>query len=130
MVVDTIGNFLTIIRNGTRVGKRIVSAPYSKMRNEIAAILKKEGFIKNFSISGIGTAKLLQIDLKYVDSESVIHEIKRMSTPGKRLYTQVHNVKPVIGGLGISIITTSKGVMTDKDAKKQQVGGEVICTIW
>jgi len=130
MITDTIGNFLTIIRNGTMIGKSIVVAPHSKVCFAITEILKKEGFIRDFSVDAVGVEKKIKIFLKYVDGESVIHELSRISTPGKRAYAQVHQVPSVIGGLGISIITTSQGVLTDKEARNRRVGGEIICTIW
>lgn len=130
MSVDSVGNFLTIIRNGVLVSKPYIIAPFSKIRFTIAQILKDEGFIKDFAVAEEDGKKTLKVFLKYVDGESVIHEITRMSTPGRRLYSGIKNVKPVIGGLGISILTTDKGILTHKQAKKLGVGGEVICTIW
>jgi small subunit ribosomal protein S8 len=89
-----------------------------------------EGFINNLSVVEENERKKIHIDLKYVDGESVIHEIKRASRPGRRLYTRVHELKPVIGGLGISILTTNRGLMTNKKAKELSVGGEILCTVW
>lgn len=130
MITDTIGNFLTIIRNGTMIGKSFVVAPHSKMCLAIANILKKEGFIRDFSLEGAGVEKKIKILLKYVNGESVIHELQRVSTPGKRMYAQARNVPSVIGGLGISIVTTNQGVLTDKEVRNQRIGGEIICTVW
>lgn len=131
MSVDCIGDFLTIIRNGVLVSKRTVSAPSSKVRLALANILKEEGFIKDFSIQDAGlNKKTIVIALKYYHGESVIHEIKRVSTPGRRVYSSISSVKPVIGGLGLSILTTSLGVMSHKRAKQSNVGGEIICTVW
>jgi small subunit ribosomal protein S8 len=131
MSVDAIGDFLTIIRNGIMASKPFVVAPYSKIRAEIAQILKDEGFIKDVSIvDQDDVKKSLKVVLKYVKNESVIHEIKRQSRPGLRLYKGIDSVKPVIGGLGISILTTNRGVVTHKKAKELGVGGEVLCTIW
>jgi small subunit ribosomal protein S8 len=128
---DTIGDFLTIIRNGIMASKRFVVAPYSNLRFELAKILKEEGFIKDVIVEELNPIKKeIKILLKYVDSESVIHEITRISRPGKRHYAGVNELKPVIGGLGRSILTTSKGIMTDKKAKELSIGGEIICTIW
>lgn len=131
MSIDCIGDFLTVIRNATRVSKTSVLVGYSNMRFAIATLLKQEGFIKDVGVEDIGNnKKTLKITLKYVGGESVIHEIKRISTPGCRVYSSIRDVKPVIGGIGVSILTTSLGVLTHKQAKKRNAGGEVICTIW
>jgi small subunit ribosomal protein S8 len=130
MSVDAIGDFLTIIRNGVTSSRSFVTAPYSVVRNKIADILHREGFIKDVVIEGEAPKKILKIYLKYHQGESVIHAIERMSTPGRRLYSGVQNLKPVIGGFGVAIVTTSQGIMTDKQAHQLNVGGEVICTIW
>lgn len=131
MSIDCIGDFLTIIRNATRVSKTSVLVPHSNIRYAIAMLLKQEGFVRDVGIEDVGNNKKnIKIMLKYVNGESVIHEIKRMSTPGCRMYSPIEGVKPVIGGIGISILTTSRGVLTHKQAKKLHVGGEVICTVW
>jgi small subunit ribosomal protein S8 len=128
--MDVIADFLTIIRNGIAVSRLSVTVPYSKLKNSIVDILKNEGFIKDFSIEANGAKKTLRIFLKYVDGESVIHEISRVSKPGRRMYRGFIDLKPVVGGLGVSILTTSHGVLTNKQAKARSVGGEVICTVW
>ncbi len=132
MSIDSIGDLLTVIRNGLMASKRSVEAPHSKMKIEIVKILKDEGFIKDFNIveTENDSKKRIQLSLKYVDGESVIHEITRISTPGKRAYGKANQLKHVIGKLGISILTTNKGIMTDKKAKDLSVGGEIICTVW
>jgi small subunit ribosomal protein S8 len=131
MSIDCVGDFLTVIRNATRVSKTSVLIAYSNMRFAIAMLLKQEGFIKDVSVEDIGNnKKTIKIMLKYADGESVIHEIKRISTPGCRMYSSIRAVKPVIGGIGVSILTTSRGILTHKQARKLNVGGEVICTIW
>jgi small subunit ribosomal protein S8 len=132
MSVDSIADFITIIRNGVMVSKSFVTAPYSNMRNSIAQILKDEGFIHDFSVMNgdTDTKKLIKISLKYVDGESVIHEITRVSKLGRRVYVGNKEIKPVIGQLGVSILTTSRGVIANKKAKQLNVGGEVICTVW
>lgn len=132
MSIDSIADFLTIIRNGVMVSKSFVTAPYSKMRHSIAQILKDEGFITDFTILNADSdaQKALKVVLKYVDGEAVIHEIQRVSKPGRRVYSGINNIKPVIGQLGISILTTSRGVIAHQKAKKLSVGGEVICTVW
>ncbi|MEX0939985.1 MAG: 30S ribosomal protein S8 [Candidatus Babeliales bacterium] len=130
MSIDTIGNFLTIIRNGFILGKRSVEAPFSRMNFNIAQILKDEGFVKDIMIHGEGVEKRIKVLLKYVDGESVIHEITRLSKPSRRRYEKAKSLKPVKGKLGISILTTSKGLMTNKKARELAVGGEVICSVW
>lgn len=132
MSIDVIADFLTIIRNGVMVSKSFVTAPYSKMRESIAQILKNEGFITDFVILNADSdaKKRLKVVLKYVDGEAVIHEIQRVSKPGRRVYAGNKEIKPVIGQLGISILTTSRGVIAHQKAKKLSVGGEVICTVW
>ena len=130
MSIDTVGNFLTVVRNGLMVNKRSVAVQHSNLKEEIAKVLKEEGFIKDFKKVQEGSMSFLMIMLKYVNGESVIHELTRISTPGRRHYEKNNNVNFVIGGLGISILTTSKGVLTDKQAKKLNVGGEVICHVW
>jgi small subunit ribosomal protein S8 len=118
MSVDTIGNFLTIIRNGVLASKREVTSAYSRLKYQIAQILKQEGFIKDVIV--------FEDEKKH----KYIHEITRISTPGRRVYETVAHLKPVIGGLGVAILTTNCGVITDKQAKQLTVGGEVICTVW
>jgi len=130
MSIDTIGNFLTVIRNGLMVKRRTISLQHSNMREAIATVLKNEGFIRDFKKTEEDNKAVLTVVLKYVDGESAINEITRKSTPGRRQYERSNNMTSVIGGLGISILTTSKGVMTDKQATKQGIGGEVICHIW
>lgn len=131
MSIDTLGDFLTIIRNGVLSSKRHVVAPHSKIKQEIASILKSEGFIRDFLVEQNENGhQQIKITLKYVDNESVIHEITRISTPGRRNYKGVASIDPVIGGLGISILTTNRGVITNKKARQLKVGGEVICTVW
>lgn len=130
MSKDVIANFLTVLRNGIARSKSHVVADYSNFRYEIAKILKEEGFVTDVVVTDQENQKKLKVVLKYVDGESVIHEINRVSKPSRRIYKSIDKIKPVIGGLGINILTTSKGVMTDKSAQKQRVGGELICTIW
>lgn len=131
MAIDTIGDFLTIMRNGVLRSKPFVVAPYSNLKYQIALILKDEGFIWDAIVEGDTAAqKQLKIMLKYVENESVIHEIKRISTPGRRFYAGYDAIAPVIGGLGVSMLTTNRGVMTSKRARQLAVGGEVICTVW
>ena len=132
MSVDTVSDFLTIIRNGILASKPSVRAPYSRLKHDIAKILHQEGFIRDFSVENPDNPaqRTLKVQLKYVDGESVIHAIERVSRPGRREYAGVVKLEPVVGGLGISVVTTSRGVMTDKEAKQRGIGGEVICTVW
>ena len=132
MSVDTIINFLTRIRNAIMASKPSVTVPYSKMNTAIAKILQEEGFVRLVELLEQDTiaSKKMRLVLKYVDGESVIHEITRVSVPGRRAYTGGKKIKPVIGGLGISIVSTSRGVLTNKKAKELNVGGELLCTVW
>ena len=130
MSVDTISNFLTIIRNGVLVTKPFVIVPYTRATADVAKILHEEGFIKEAAEVEEDGHKVLKIFLKYVDGESVIHELTRKSRPGRRFYTGISQLRPVVGGLGVSILTTSKGILSHKQAEKLNVGGEIICTVW
>lgn len=130
IMMDSIANFLTIIRNGALASKPFVIAPHSTQRAAIADLLLHEGFIKTVLVVEDQGHKALKIVLKYVDGESVIHEIDRQSKPSRRVYTGVDSIRPVIGGLGVSILSTNKGIITHKQAKKLRVGGEVMCTVW
>ena len=131
MSVDSIGDFLTVIRNGILAAKPYVILPHSIMRQSIAQILKSEGFVRDVAVVEEDAGKRsLKVVLKYVGGESVIHEITRVSTPGRRYYAGVCGFRPVIGGLGLSIISTSQGVVSHKKAGSLGVGGEVICTVW
>jgi len=137
MSIDSIGDFLTIIRNGLMRSKLSVVAPHSRMREALAKILKDEGFIRDYVVTKeTDSKKSIKLFLKYVAGESVIHEINRISTPGRRRYARIKKARgmsrldPVIGGLGLSILSTSHGVMSHKKAKELSVGGEVLCTVW
>ena len=130
MSIDAIGDFLTIIRNGLMSSKLFVTVPHSTLKLEIVSILKDEGFIKDMALIEDGSKKFIKIFLKYVGGESVIHELKRVSKPGRRSYKGAANIKPVIGGLGLSILTTSKGVISNRKAREMSIGGEVMFTIW
>lgn len=130
MSVDSIGNFLTVIRNGLMSSKRTVIVPFSNEKVGILHVLKDEGFIKDYQKIEEDNKAHLKIHLKYVNGESVIHELTRISKPGRRHYSSVNNIEPVIGGLGIAILSTSRGIISDKNAKRLMVGGEVICRVW
>ena len=130
MSKDVIADFLTIIRNGVARSKDSITTHYSRMRHELAKILKEEGFISDILLEEQDGRKKIIVTLKYVDGESVIHEVTRISKPSCRVYKNIDQIKPVIGGLGVSILTTSHGIITDKSAKNKRVGGELICTVW
>lgn len=132
-MIDPISDMLTRIRNTQAVGHATVDLPFSKIKLSLAEILKKEGFIKNVSKKGRGIKKIIEIELLYEDKKSAIPkitQIKRVSKPGKREYARVKDIRPVLGGRGISIISTSQGLMTGKEAKKKGLGGEILCEIW
>ena len=128
--MDSIGDFLTVIRNGIGARKRTVKVATSKLKLTIAQLLKDEGYVKDFKLEQEGIKGILTVYLKYVDGEPVIHEIKRMSTPGRRSYQGANKIKPVIGGLGIAIVSTNVGLLTDRRARELSVGGELICRVW
>ncbi len=127
---DTLADMFTRIRNGQMAAKPSVTMPSSKMKVSVARVLKEEGYIVDYSVDGDTIKPSLSIDLKYFDGKPVIEKIKRASRPGLRLYKGQDELPRIMGGLGVSIISTSKGVMTDKAAKAAGVGGEVICTVF
>ena len=131
-MTDPIADMLTRIRNGYQAKMTTVDvAPYSKVKAEIAKILKKEGYIDNYSVTGEGIEKKIAVTLKYsASNEKVVTGIKRISKPGLRVYAKGNNIPKVLNGLGIAIISTSEGMMTDKEARKKHVGGEVIAYVW
>lgn len=126
---DPIADMLTRIRNGQSAEKVSVSMPASKFKESIANVLKEEGYIKDWRTEGEGSNKQLIVELKYYMGTPVIDKIKKVSRPGLRIYKSVEELPQVIGGLGIAIISTSKGVMTDRAAREGGHGGEVICTV-
>ena len=128
--VDTISNMLTSIRNANKALKEQTDIPYSWLSYEILKIIQKEGYIKNFKRIDDRKKGVIRIYLKYVNKERAISGIKSVSTPGFRIYKGAKELPRVLEGYGVSIISTSKGLLTDKDARKQNVGGEVICNIW
>ena len=130
VMTDPIADMLTRIRNANQERHETVKVPGSKMKIKIAEILKAEGFIKDFTIEEDGVKKTIVITLKYNGNERVITGLRRISKPGLRIYAKVDEVPKVLNGLGIAILSTSKGVMTDKEARAQKVGGEVIAYVW
>ncbi|MEE3343881.1 MAG: 30S ribosomal protein S8 [Bacilli bacterium] len=131
LMTDPIADMLTRIRNANQNRAKTVSMPSSKMKEQIATILKDEGYIKDYNIEKNDVQNTLTLTLKYAENkERVITGLKRISKPGLRVYTTAEEIPHVLNGLGIAIISTSKGVMTDKLARKNNIGGEVIAYIW
>ncbi len=131
MVNDIISDMLTRIRNASAMKYKTVDVLSSKMTKEIANILTKEGYIDSFEETSDGSKKLLTLNLKYgARKEHVITGLKRISKPGLRVYVKASEVPRVLNGLGIAIVSTSKGIMTDKEARNAHLGGEVLCYIW
>jgi small subunit ribosomal protein S8 len=131
MITDPIADMLTRVRNAIKSRHSKVDVPASKLKLEIARILKDEGYILNFKLAEEGSRKTIKIYLKYTPSnESVISKLERISRPGCRIYVGSQEVPKVLGGLGINILTTPKGVMTGSAARRAKVGGEVLCTVY
>jgi small subunit ribosomal protein S8 len=127
---DPIADMLTRIRNAVAVKRKTVDVPKSKVRRGIATVLQHEGYVQKFDEIDDGTQGLLRVHLKYgPDGEQVIREIKRVSKPGCRVYSPITDVALVLNGLGITILSTSRGVMSDRQARKLNIGGEVLCTV-
>lgn len=130
-LTDPVADFLTRIRNSMRARHQKLDVPASKLKAEIARILKEEGYIANYKPTEENGMKVLRVYLKYaVTSESVIRDLKRISRPGCRVYQGKNEIRRVQGGLGISILTTPKGVMTGRQARREGVGGELLCEVW
>lgn len=130
-ISDTIADMLTRIRNATSAKHDTVDVPASNMKKSIAQILMDEGYIKNFTVIDDGKQGVIRITLKYGENKvPAIQGLRRVSKPGLRIYTNVEDMPKVLRGLGVAIISTSKGVMTDREARKAKVGGEVLAFIW
>ena len=130
-MTDPIADMLTRIRNANMVKHETVDVPASNMKKELARILLEEGFVRGYDVIEDGKQGIIRIQLKYGQSgERVISGLKRISKPGMRVYAANHEIPKVLNGLGISVISTSKGILTDKQARKENVGGEVICYVW
>ena len=128
---DTLGDMLTRIRNGQTTNKKVVDAPASRFRKNVLEVLKREGFIRNFEEKEMRPGiNFFEIELKYYNGTPVISEIKRVSKPGRRVYSSIKNLQKTYNGLGISILSTPRGVMSDNEAREANVGGEVLCTIY
>ena len=131
MMTDPIADMLTRIRNAVNAKHKVVEVPASNIKKSIAQILLDEGFIDGFNVTDDSKQGIITIDLKYgPNEEKVISGIKRISKPGLRVYARANEVPKVLGGLGIAIVSTSKGLVTDKVARKEGIGGEVICYVW
>ncbi|MGI6405975.1 MAG: 30S ribosomal protein S8 [Syntrophaceticus sp.] len=131
MVTDPIADFLTRIRNANQVYKDSLEIPASKMKQSMAEILKAEGYIKHYEYIKDGKQGVIRLFMKYgPNRQKVLTGLKRISKPGLRVYVRKDEIPRVLGGLGVAILSTSKGLMTDKQARKEGLGGEVICYIW
>jgi small subunit ribosomal protein S8 len=130
-LTDPLGDLLTRIRNGQRARKDSVSAPASKLRMSVLEVLKREGFIRGFSEYDVRPGiKEIKIELKYHEGDPVIREISRVSKPGRRVYSKIKDLARFYNGLGIAILSTPRGVMSDAEARAQNVGGEVLCQVF
>jgi small subunit ribosomal protein S8 len=131
MMTDPIADMLTRIRNGVRVEKPHVDMPLSKVKRGLAEVLKREGYIWDWREIDAEPVKHLRLELKYgPNGERVIRRIRRVSKPGRRVYSAARDLAPVLNGLGISVISTSRGVLSDREARQRNLGGEVLCEIW
>jgi small subunit ribosomal protein S8 len=127
---DPIADMLTVIRNGLLANKQTVTIPHSSVKADICEVLKKEGYINGFDSLDTKPARTIQVRLRYgPDGTGVITAIKRISSPGCRIYARRNQLKPIIRGLGIAIISTSSGILSDRDCRKQNLGGEVLCEV-
>ncbi|MBI5063115.1 MAG: 30S ribosomal protein S8 [Desulfatitalea sp.] len=130
-ITDPIADMLTRIRNAGKAKLNSVDIPGSKVKTELAKVMKSEGFIRNYKFIKDGKQGILRVYLKYGDNQShVILEIQSVSKPSRRIYTSASDVKPIYNGMGVAILSTSKGILTDKQARKENVGGEVLCTMF
>lgn len=130
-MTDPVGDLLTRIRNGQLRGLFKIKSPNSRLRASLLDVLKEEGYIRDYTAVELSTGKReLEIELKYHEGQPVIRELKRVSTPGRRVYTSVKDLKPHRQGLGVSIVSTPQGVMTDAHAREKNVGGEVLCQVF
>ncbi len=127
---DPLGDLLSRIRNAQMRNKSKVSSPNSKLRESVLEVLKAEGYIRGYAVVEKDGRSEIEIELKYFDGEPVIREIARVSKPGRRVYTSVKNMPRINNGLGVTIVSTPKGVMADHDARDANVGGEILCTVF
>ena len=130
-MTDPISDFLTHLRNASKAGLALCVSPHSKLKESLAGILKSEGYVRDVATGTDERGhKTVVVTMKYVDSAPVITGLKRSSTPGRRLYSGYSEIPRVLNGLGIAIISTSKGLMKDQDARRNKLGGELVCTVW
>ena len=130
-MTDPIADMLTRIRNANQVSHQTVSMPSSKLKVQLAKLLKEEGFITDYSVKEEGKFKVLEITLKYdAKNKPIITKLERISKPGLRNYSKAKNLPKVLGGMGIAIVSTSKGLLTDRKARKENLGGEVLCYVY
>ncbi len=127
---DPISDMLTRIRNGQARAKREVTMPASRKKAAIAELLKNEGYITGFHVDGDGVKKNMTIELKYYQGRPVIENVKRVSRPGLRVYRTKDELPTIVAGLGVAIVSTSRGLMTDRDARAQGIGGEILCSLY
>lgn len=129
-LTDPLGDMLARIRNGQQAGKAAIASPASKLRMNVLEVLKKEGYIRGYELVEDGNKRNIRIELKYFEGEPVIKTIDRVSKPGRRVYSAIKDLGKVRGGLGISILSTPRGVMSDTEARAANVGGEVLCRVF
>lgn len=130
MVSDSIANLINGLKNASARGLETISFPYTRMHDSIVSVLKKEGFISDFEKKGKDVKQHIEIVLKYVDGEPVIHEARRVSKLSRRVYKDSKSIYPIRSGFGLAVYSTPKGIMSDKQAKKENVGGEALFEIW
>lgn len=130
VLTDPISDFLTRFKNASRAGNDQFTAPFSKMKAEVARILKEEGYIWNYEVDTSGQFPELRVTTKYVDGKPVLTDLKKVSTPGRREYVGSQEIPRVLNGMGVAIVSTSRGLMTGAQAKRQNVGGELLAFVW
>ena len=132
MITDSISDLITRIRNAQMANKKTVDSPVSRAREDVLKVLLSEGYIRGYSIENVPDSphKVLRVELKYYDGKPVISEIKRVSKPGRRVYSSIDKLPFVRNGLGINILSTDRGVMSDVEARKLSIGGEIICSVF
>ena len=130
MVNDPIGDMISQIKNASMAGRKSVTLPYSRMKQEVAEIMKNAGYLNDVAREGEAPKFMLKLTLRYKGRQPVVSDLKRKSKPGLRVYVNRHSIPKVVGGMGVAIISTSQGVMTGMEAKKRGLGGELLCEIW
>jgi small subunit ribosomal protein S8 len=131
MMTDPVSDMLTRIRNAIHAKREVVEVPFSKLKMGLVKLLEREGYLQTSSVAEDGRRGKILITLRYTQQkEPVINQVRRVSKPGRRVYVGYSEIKPVLGGMGTAILSTSKGLLTDKQAKEAKIGGELLCTIW